>query len=68
MKEILPPESYVLATGPTSSRIAQAINELLSHPEKINNMSNTLISCRNNFRISHQIQKLEQVFNDIIKS
>lgn len=67
MKEILPPESYVLATGPTPSRIAQALNELLNHPEKINNMSNTLLSYQNNLKISHQIQKLEQVFNDIIK-
>lgn len=66
MREILPHDSYLLSKGPDSAQIAAALADLLSHPENLATMSHLLINNRSQIRISHKIDDLERLFNNLM--
>lgn len=66
MQEIIPKDSYILSAGPTPIQMAEALNNLLQHPEKIQQMSKIMLKNRNEVLISNRIKILEKYFSDII--
>lgn len=67
MKEIVPEGGYVLAKNPSATAIAVAINDLISHPERIEQMSRVLLEHRDEVRVSKCVDKLEKIFESIKK-
>ena len=61
MTEIMPSGGYVLADGPEPKAIAKALDELLSHPERIAKMSEKQLSGRKAKQISVKIDKFEKI-------
>jgi glycosyltransferase involved in cell wall biosynthesis len=66
MQEIAPKGSFVLSNGPTPAQMAEALNNLLQHPDKIQQMSEIMLKNRNEALISNRIKILEKYFSDII--
>ena len=66
MQEIVPKDSYILSAGPTPIQMAEVLNNLLQHPEKIQQMSKIMLKNRNEVLISNRIKILEKYFSDII--
>ncbi len=66
MQEIIPKGSYILSAGPTPTQMATALDNLLQHPEKIQQMSEIMLKNRNEVLISNRIKILEKYFSDII--
>ncbi|MBQ1387397.1 glycosyltransferase [Candidatus Saccharibacteria bacterium] len=66
MQEIIPKGSYILSAGPTPTQMATALDNLLQHPEKIQQMSKIMLKNRNEVLISNRIKILEKYFSDII--
>lgn len=66
MQEIIPKGSYILSTGPTPAQMAAALNDLLQHPEKIQQMSKIMLEHRTEILISKRIKILEKIFNGIV--
>lgn len=66
MQEIIPKDSYILSAGPTPIQMAEALNNLLQHPEIIQQMSKIMLKNRNEVLISNRIKILEKYFSDII--
>ena len=66
MQEIIPKGSYILSAGPTPTQMATALNNLLQHPKKIQQMSEIMLKNRNEVLISNRIKILEKYFSDII--
>ena len=66
MREIVPEGSYIQSADESSEKIADAINELFSHPEKISQMSKIMLAHRDEILISKRIQILENYFQSII--
>lgn len=67
MEEIMPKNSYILSSDPAPAQMAKALNDLFNHPEKIQQMSKTMLMYRQEVLISERIKILEQIFNAIIK-
>ncbi|MBQ9018613.1 glycosyltransferase [Candidatus Saccharibacteria bacterium] len=68
LEEIVPRGGYLLAKSASPTSIAESISDLLSHPERVAKMSEIMISHRDANKISLKVDKLEVLFNDIIKS
>ena len=68
MKEIVPSGGFVLTKNPEPSSIADAINDLVTHPEKIKQMSEVMIKHRDEVSASNRIKILEEILNKIPKS
>lgn len=68
MQEIVPKGSFVLSDGPAPTQMAEALNNLLQHPDKIHQMSEIMLKHREEVLISKRIKTLEKIFNDIIDS
>ena len=66
MQEIIPKGSYILSTGPAPAQMSAALNDLLQHPEKIQQMSKIMLEHRTEILISKRIKILEKIFNGII--
>lgn len=67
MKEVVPRGSYILSKSEKPRDMALALNNLIKHPEKIEQMSETMLRYRNQVLISERIKILVRIFNDIIK-
>lgn len=67
MTEIVPKGSFIKSRNETPEAIADAINNLQKHPEKIEQMSKIMLKNRNGILMSSRIKDLEKIFNDIIK-
>jgi hypothetical protein len=67
MKEIVPEGGYVLAKNPSATAIAVAINDLISQPERIEQMSRVLLDHRDEVRVSKCVDTLEKIFESIKK-
>ena len=67
MQEVVPKGSFVMSKSETSAAMTEALNDLLNHPEKIEQMSKVMLNHRDEILISHRIKLLEKYFNDIIK-
>ena len=61
LKAIVPAAGSILSS-PSSEDVAKVIDELISHPEKITKMSEAMLSHRDNVRISHLVETLENYF------
>ena len=68
MREIVPKDSYVLAKSETPAAMADALNNLLTHPERVQEMSKIMLKNRNEVLISRRITKLEEIFNSVAKT
>ena len=66
MQEIIPKGSFILSDGPAPTQMATALDNLLQHPEKIQQMSEIMLKNRNEVLISNRIKILEKYFSDII--
>ncbi|MBR2841552.1 glycosyltransferase [Candidatus Saccharibacteria bacterium] len=62
MKEIAPRGGYVLTKGPEPTAMAEALNDLLAHPERIEKMSEVMIKNREKVLISKRMIELEKIF------
>lgn len=60
MSEVVPKAGSILTKGPNSDDIAAALNDLMSHPKKIQQMSRAMLAHRDEVRISNIINKLER--------
>lgn len=67
MQEVVPKGSFVMPKSPSIEDMAESLNDLLSHPERIAKMSKVMLAHREEVLISRRIEKLENIFNDIIK-
>ena len=68
MQEVVPKGSFVMSKNETSVAMTDALKCLLSHPERIEQMSKVMLAHREEILISHRIKLLEKYFSDIIKS
>ena len=67
MQEIVPLGSFIMSKDETPTSMAIALQNLLEHPDQIHAMSEIMLKHRDEFAISRKIQKLEQIFSDIIE-
>lgn len=63
--EVVPAGGYVLADEPNPSEMAEALTELLEHPERIRKMSAVMCKHRSEVLISKRIVKLEKIFREV---
>ena len=68
MKEVVPSGSYILSADGSSEKMAEALNDLLANPDKIEQMSKVMLAHRDEVLISKRIKILEKLFSDIIKT
>lgn len=68
LQEIVPSDGYLLAKSPAPADLARAIDDLATHPERVAKMSRAMLRDRTHLAIQYKIDRLEQIFNDIIKS
>lgn len=67
LKETIPSGSFVISRNENSAEMANSLNHLLAHPEKIAKMSQVMLNHRSEILISERIKALEKIFNAIIK-
>lgn len=60
MKEIVPKDSFIMSQNETPEKMAESINDLLKHPEKIEQMSKIMLKNRKKILISKRIKILEK--------
>lgn len=67
MQEVVPAGSYIISKNETPKSMTEALNNLLEHPEIIEQMSKVMLKNRPDILISHRIKTLEQIISGIIK-
>ena len=65
MQEIVPKGSYVLSISENTEDMAKALNDLLAHPARIQQMSEVMLKNREQILISNRIKKLLEIFDKI---
>ncbi len=68
LAEVVPEGGYLLSKTPAPADMAGAINSLFSHPGKIEEMSLILLKNREKTKVSHRIDKLEEIFRSLKKA
>lgn len=63
LKEVVPSSGAILTSSPDSASIADAINGLIEHPDKITTMSKAMLTHRDEVRVSNIVDKLEKYIN-----
>ena len=66
MKEVVPAGSYVMSKNESPAAMTEALNDLLKHPETIEQMSKIMLKNRSDILVSHRIKILEQIFHEPI--
>lgn len=66
LQEIVPRGSFILSKSASPEDIATALNNLISHPKRIEEMSKTMLAHRNEILISHRIKILEKILKSAI--
>ena len=66
MKEVVPKGSYVLSKNETPEEMANALSDLIEHPERIQKMSEVMLAHREEVLISHRIETLEKIFESVL--
>ena len=56
-----------MSKNETKQAMTEALNDLLNHPENIEQMSKIMLAHRDEILSSRRIKTLEQIFSDIIK-
>ncbi len=67
MLEVVPTGSFILSKTPSVDDMAEALNQVFSRPEMIEQMSKVMLGHRTEILISTRIKSLEKIFGDIIK-
>lgn len=65
MREIVPEGGYIMSKKQTPESMAQTLNQIFQHPEKINQMSLIMQKNRKNIMMSRRIKKLEKIINEV---
>ena len=68
MREIVPEGGYVLSAGPAAAMMAEALNDLLAHPGRIERMSEAMVAHRPEVLASRRIKGLVKVFQKYAKN
>ena len=68
MKEVVPAGSFIMSSDETPEKMAEALSDLLKHPEKIERMSEVMLKHREEVLISERIKILENFFNLVIQN
>lgn len=63
MQEIIPKDSYILSKSETPNSMTESLNDLLAHPEIIQQMSKIMLKNRSDVLISNRIKTLLEIFN-----
>ena len=66
MKEVAPRGGYIMSKSPSPEDMATALNDLLARPAQIRQMSEIMLSHRNEVLISKRIKQLEKILCDVI--
>ena len=66
MKEIVPKGSFIISKNKTPVAMSATLNDLLKHPEKIEQMSKIMLENRKDILISKRIKILENIFTETI--
>jgi 1,2-diacylglycerol 3-alpha-glucosyltransferase len=67
MREVVPTGSFVMAKSPEAEKMAEALLDLIAHPERVREMSEAMIRHREEILISNRIELLIKAFSGIIK-
>ena len=67
MREVVPAGSFVMAKSPEAEKMAEALLDLVAHPERIREMSEAMVRHREEILISNRIELLIKAFSGIIK-
>ena len=67
MREIIPDGSFVLSKSESPEDMAEALNDLISHPDRIAKMSETMLKHRHEVLIGTRINSLLDLFNHCVK-
>jgi len=68
MREIIPEGSFVLSKSESTEDVAEALNNLISHPDLIAKMSETMLKHRHEVLISTRINSLLDLFSECTNS
>ena len=68
MREIIPDGGYILSKSESPTDMAEAITDLINHPDRITKMSQVMLKHRHEVLISNRIKPLIKLFSDIINS
>lgn len=66
MKEVVPNGSYIISENETPKSMTEALNNLISHPEKIEQMSKIMLRYREEILVSKRIDSLEKILKSVI--
>ena len=66
MKEVVPSDGAVIATGPSPKEMAEALDDLINTPSRIEKMSKVMLKHRQEILQSTQIKKLLEVYDSVI--
>ncbi len=67
MREVVPAGSFAMSESPEAKKMAETLLDLIAQPEKIREMSETMIRHRKEVLISERIGLLIKAFSGIIK-
>ena len=67
LKEIVPSGSYILASSPSVTDMAKAIQKIIKNPDCITKMSKIMLAHRDEVRVSNRIDKLETIFRELLE-
>ncbi|MBR3122035.1 glycosyltransferase [Candidatus Saccharibacteria bacterium] len=67
MEEVIPAKSYLISKNETPEKMAESLNTIFAHPDKIAKMSKIMLKERDEVLMSNRIKLLEKIFNGIIK-
>ena len=65
MKEVVPNGGYVMSKNKSPESMASAINDIIAHPEMIEQMSKIMLTHRKEILISNRIKKLERIIKSL---
>ena len=67
MKEIAAPGGFVMSKGVSARAMAEALDDLIEHPERIETMSRAMIKRRNEVKQSKRASKLIEYYKEILE-
>ncbi len=65
LKEVVPASGSILSS-PSPSDVAEVIDGLISHPDKITKMSESMLKSRDHARVSHLVDTLERYLQKVL--
>ena len=65
LKEVVPASGSILSS-PSPSDVAEVIDDLISHPDKVTKMSESMLKSRDHARVSHLVDILERYLQKVL--